>query len=200
MRTTATREEVRTAILDAAEALIARYGYRKMAVDDIAQEARIGKGTVYLHFASKEEVALGTVDRIADRVLDRLETAGASEAPAPVRLREMLVARVMVRLDSVRDYSASIDELLKDLRPAVIARREGYFAAEAGLIGRVIMQGVRCGTLAPCEPLTTAGLLILATNSLLPANLSARDLGEREEVLARAEAVADLVLRGLLPR
>jgi len=53
MRTTLAPADVRDAILDAAERLLARYGYRKMTMDDLASEAGIGKGTTYLHFPSK---------------------------------------------------------------------------------------------------------------------------------------------------
>lgn len=200
MRTTATRTEVREAILDAAEALIGRYGYRKMTVDDVAQEARIGKGTVYLHFSSKEEVALSTIDRIVDRVLERLEGIAVSEGAPEARLREMLVARVMIRFDSVRHYSESIDELFRALRPAVLARRDRYFGTEARQFARVVEEGVRSGTFGPCEPLAAGELLVLATNSLLPSSLSTRELGERDDVLSRVEGLADLLLRGLLRR
>ena len=50
--------ELRDVILDAMERLLARYGYKKTTMDDLAREAGIGKGTTYLHFPSKEEVAL----------------------------------------------------------------------------------------------------------------------------------------------
>ena len=41
-------------ILDAAAQLIAHFGYDKTTVSDIAHEAGISKGAVYLHFESKE--------------------------------------------------------------------------------------------------------------------------------------------------
>ena len=43
-------------ILDAAANLIMRYGYDKTTVSDIAQEAGISKGAIYLHFSSKDEL------------------------------------------------------------------------------------------------------------------------------------------------
>lgn len=49
-----------TAILDAAEALLIRTGYRKVTVDEVAARARVGKGTVYLYWPSKVEL-FGTV-------------------------------------------------------------------------------------------------------------------------------------------
>lgn len=43
-------------ILDAAAALILRYGYNKTSLDDIAREAGVAKGTLYLHWRSREEL------------------------------------------------------------------------------------------------------------------------------------------------
>lgn len=43
-------------ILDAAAELLLRWGYRKITVEDIAREAGVGKGTVYLHWKTKQAV------------------------------------------------------------------------------------------------------------------------------------------------
>ena len=81
----------RDRILDAADRLLARFGYRKMTVDDLAHEAGIGKGTVYLFFRTKEEVALCCIDRMVDRLLERLEAIGAGRGSVEHRLRQMLL-------------------------------------------------------------------------------------------------------------
>jgi AcrR family transcriptional regulator len=47
-------EEREERILDAAANLIRHYGYDKTTVSDIAREAGISKGAIYLHFDSKE--------------------------------------------------------------------------------------------------------------------------------------------------
>ena len=64
MRATVMRTDIREAILDAVDRRLARLGYKKMTVEGLAEEAGIGKGTVYLHFPSKEEEVLSHVDRI----------------------------------------------------------------------------------------------------------------------------------------
>lgn len=43
-------------ILDAAETLVLHYGYDKTTISDIAQVAKVAKGTVYLHWKSKEDL------------------------------------------------------------------------------------------------------------------------------------------------
>lgn len=194
----ATKEDVREAILDATDTLLARYGYRKMTVEDIALEAGIGKGTIYLHFSSKEEVVLSHVDRIVDRLKIKMKTVANSEESATNRLREMLLLRVLFRFDSIQHYTQSLNDLLAGLRPGLLARRARYFNEEAEIFADVLRSGVETGEFRRVEPLTVAHAMLQATNGLLPYSLSTSELGEREHVKKKAEAVADLVLHGVV--
>ena len=197
---TAVREEVREAILDAADRLLARYGYRKMTVEDIAREAGIGKGSVYLHFPSKEEVVLSRVDRMVEQIKERLWAIARSDADPAIRLRLMLLTRVLYRFDSVQHYTQSLDDLLAALRPGLLARRVRYFDEEAQIFAEVLNEGRDIGEFEFGDALTTAYALLHATNSLLPYSLSTTELGEREEVKERTTQIADLVLHGLLSK
>jgi AcrR family transcriptional regulator len=190
----------RDLILDATERLLGRLGYQKTTMEDIAREAGIGKRTIYLHFASKEEVALSSIDRIVDRLKARLRAIAASDHAPAERIRLMLAERVLFRFDSVRDYYHSFDELFQSLRPAYMARRERYFAEEAALVAGVLDAGRAAGVFACEDPLATANTLLLATNALLPSGMSVRELGVREDVAARVDRISDLLLDGLRRR
>ena len=72
MRATVQTQEVRESILDATDKLPARYGFQKMTIDELAREVGIGKGGIYLHFKSKEEIALSHIDRIIERLCRNL--------------------------------------------------------------------------------------------------------------------------------
>ena len=48
------RQERAERILDAAAALIQRWGYNKTTIDDIAKQAGVAKGTIYLHWKTRE--------------------------------------------------------------------------------------------------------------------------------------------------
>lgn len=61
-------------ILDAAARLISRYGYDKTTVSDIAAEAGVSKGAIYLHYKSKEELFEALIFREGEKlVTDLLE-------------------------------------------------------------------------------------------------------------------------------
>ncbi len=199
MRKIAKREDIRDLILDAVDILLARYGYNKMTMEDVARQVRIGKGTIYLHFPSKEELILSHIDRIADRVVARLREISASSAPHSTRIHEMLEARVLIRFDSVSHYSESLSDLLSSIRTSLLSRRVGYFQTEAKEFEAVLREGARVGTLDCRDPKTAAEVLIQCTNSLLPFNLSARELGRKEELKAEVVRVADFLVKGLVP-
>src|SRR5262245_65870215 len=55
-------------ILDAGARLIERYGYDKTTVDEIAKEAGVSKGAIYLHFRSKEDLFEALLLRESERI------------------------------------------------------------------------------------------------------------------------------------
>lgn len=61
------------AILDAAEAVMGEEGLTALSINKVARKARIAKGTVYLYFASKEEIIGGLTIRARKSLLDYLQ-------------------------------------------------------------------------------------------------------------------------------
>jgi AcrR family transcriptional regulator len=200
MRSIATRDDIDDIILDTADLMLARWGYKKMTMDELAQEVGIGKGTIYLHFPSKEELVLSHIDRIVRRLKGKLTAIANSEKPPADRIREMLLTRVLFRFDSVQHYTGSLSELLSAIRPSLLARRERHFEEEAQIFADVIKEGRRLGALEADDAAGAARAMILATNSLLPYNLSTAELGKRKEIEKKAGQIADLVLMGLVRR
>jgi AcrR family transcriptional regulator len=59
-------------ILDAAAELLLRYGYARVTIDDVAQRAEVGKGTVYLHWRTREELFGAVLGRELAQALDEV--------------------------------------------------------------------------------------------------------------------------------
>jgi AcrR family transcriptional regulator len=186
----------RPALLDAAERLLMRYGYRRMTVDDLAREAKIGKGTVYLHFDSKEEVALAVVNLWSERVFDRLRVLAAEARPPAQRLLRMLDARVLGRFDQLGDAPESMHDMLAAIRPALLIQRERLLEVEAGIFAGVL-RGLASGA-RPSEPvlLRTARALLTGTNWLLPYYQDPSQRSARTDVQRRTRDVAALLVSG----
>jgi AcrR family transcriptional regulator len=59
------RKERAEHILDVAADLLLRFGYRRVTIDDVASQADIGKGTVYLHWRTREDLFRAVFEREA---------------------------------------------------------------------------------------------------------------------------------------
>ncbi len=66
-------------ILDAATTLLVRWGYRKTTIDDVAREAGVGKGTIYLHWKDKNELFRAAIWREQQRYSEEMQRRIAAD-------------------------------------------------------------------------------------------------------------------------
>ncbi|GCF11451.1 TetR/AcrR family transcriptional regulator [Dictyobacter arantiisoli] len=66
-------------ILDVASDLLQRWGYKKTTIDDIARQAGVAKGTIYLHWKTKEDLFLALLVREKIAEGQEVEKALANE-------------------------------------------------------------------------------------------------------------------------
>lgn len=189
----ATQPTTRDVILDAADRIMSRWGFRKMTMDDLAREAGVSRRTIYVYFRGKEDVGLSSIGRVVEQVYEELEKLLRSDHDPETKLRTMLVRRVMGRIEQISDYYHSLDELFEAVRPAYMSRRRKMFEREIDIIARAISQG----DFPVQNPKATAETMLLATNAFLPYSLSVRELGDPATIETRLSAMVDLLLRGL---
>lgn len=99
------------AILAAAQDLFSRYGFRRTSIDEIASQAGIAKGTVYLYFPNKQAVFRAVAERVAERVLASAQAAYDGQDAVAPRLLAMLEAK-LVHLYEVVHASPHARELI----------------------------------------------------------------------------------------
>jgi AcrR family transcriptional regulator len=66
-------------ILNAATTLLVRWGYRKTTIDDVAREAGVGKGTIYLHWKDKNELFRAAIWREQQRYSEEMQRRIAAD-------------------------------------------------------------------------------------------------------------------------
>jgi len=193
------RKHRRESILDAADRLLARLGAPKTTVDDLAREAGISRRTVYVHFASRQEILRSSSERALERVLAELRSIAAAQDPPESRLRRLLLARILLRFD-VPGHRRGPDERLAEAWVAWLERRERWFHSEARILADVLEEGRRAGAFEYPNALAAARTLVVATNSLLPPAVRTDEPGHREGIERDARRVIELLLHGLLRR
>lgn len=79
-------EKKRALITATAARLFATRPYHKVRLDDIAAEAKIGKGTLYVYFDNKEDLYFSLIyegfSQLIDRLREQIEPPAGSDAPA----------------------------------------------------------------------------------------------------------------------
>jgi len=188
----------RDQILDATERIMARFGFRKMTMEDIAKEARVGRRTIYIYFRNKEDVALSSIGRVVEGTQSRMRDVLSRCDLDPVeKLRLILVERVMSRVHAVAEYHESLDEIFELVRPAYIERRRQYFATEQDLVSQALEAGIEAKSMQIAHPMQTAAILLQATNAYLPYSLSVKELGEPAQIEKNLGKMIDLLIRGI---
>lgn len=136
------REE---AILDATNRLLATKGYELMAMDDIAAEVGIAKGSLYRHFESKEALGAAVMVRLLNRTREALEVL-----PASLSATEKLEALLRWTLnDRLAGGVPHLPSTSQSLRESLMAN-SAYVAQVMGLsemIGALITQARADGKL-----------------------------------------------------
>ena len=184
------RDQRRDAILCAAERLLAHYGYDKTTVADIAREANVGVGSVYLEFPSKGAI----VAELSLRRYATLLEAMAEAAEAQNTLAASLEALFDERRLGFRRINAEGQhggDLLSCRCAAVHEVRRRFRDDELALLKRVVGDS---GPEAP-SPGDLAALLLKLHDTLC---LEVTDL-EANESLAQWRLALALIMRGVIP-
>jgi TetR/AcrR family fatty acid metabolism transcriptional regulator len=134
----------RELILRAATRVFARNGYFNSKVADIAREANVADGTVYLYFKSKEEILHSIFDQnmaeaiAAGRVLiEKLRDPGE-------KLRRIAMLH-LERLGADRDLAVVFQVELRGSTKFMQQFSAAGFAAYLGLLRQTIEEGQRAG-------------------------------------------------------
>ena len=88
------RQERESLILQVAEEVLLEKGYQETSIDEIAARVGIAKGTVYLHFASKEDLVIALFAQDLEKFQQLVGSTVASELTARAKM-EAIEAVVM---------------------------------------------------------------------------------------------------------
>jgi TetR/AcrR family fatty acid metabolism transcriptional regulator len=186
------------AILDAARAVFSREGYAASSVDDVAAEAGIAKGTVYLYFKSKEEMYLAALFRDI-REFGRRARAEMEREPS---LRGKFEAFLRVRVEYCRAHEDFLRIYLTEYSSMCAATTIGKQMRRLQRdnlrhLAGIIEAAVRRKEIRPVAPGALAAKLFDIARGLVERQL----LGWKEfQVRNEVEFATDLLWQGIANR
>jgi AcrR family transcriptional regulator len=183
----------RAQILAGASRVFATRIYHLVTMDEIARVARVGKGTLYRYFPSKEDLYLAIVDEAFGLLIDRLESeraAAVAPTTALCRMIDAIVDTFAHHLPSFRLLHRGEGRLFLRKKQVIRARR----AHIARLLAEVLDRGVEAGAFRKVDRVLAPSMLI--------GMVWGTTLNHAEDTPAEvlAPRVSDLCLHGLLQR
>lgn len=193
-RVPAARADKREAILRAAIAVFARRGFFGAQVADIAREAGVAAGTVYLYFRSKDDLLVSVFERVMREAIDEGRAALEGVDDPVERLRR--IARVhLERMGRDRDVAIVVQVELRQSTKFMEQFSSMQLREYLGVIRDVIADGQARGAFRPGLSPTIAAKVLFGALDEMATNwvLSRR----RYALAADADAVVDIFINGV---
>ncbi len=189
----------RDQILDAAMACLHDKGFARTTMSDVAKQAAIGRGTVYWHFPSKDELFLAVVHRETEKVTAQLEPMLAMPMPAADKL-ELMITATFEMYAGVPHLFRAFMSILTGAGDELEQRLEGELAEiyrqYNGVVSQLLEEGKAQGSVRPelDSPITAASIVVLLDALFLQIHFGLID----NDPPRLAAAVGDFIKRGCL--
>ncbi len=188
------RQATRRRIIREAAGEFARLGFDQANINVIAEQARIGKGTIYLYFENKRELFLSMLRSIAQEQLAVIRSALAAEGTIQQRLERLFLAFAHLaeeESDSFNVYMSTLYGVNRIFQSEATMLLRDYVA----VIALMLEQSQRRGEIH-CHNIEATALMVLSlTESYV---LSANVMGQSKRTIAQhAKYTADLILHGI---
>jgi AcrR family transcriptional regulator len=176
-------------IVDAAQRLFQRHGYRKVTMLDIAAEAGMSRPSLYASFANKEAIFAALLDDLAAQHAAR----AAAELAGMTRLREKLERLFAIWI--VEPFASVVDsengaELLANAASYAPAAAAALYARFEQQLCEVLEPEMPRQPILPAQDL--AHILMMATKGLKAATATLAELQRLTDgLIAMAVATAE---------
>jgi len=148
-------------IVDVAQRLFAKYGFKKTTIDEIAHSAHIAKGSIYYYFDSKEDIFRAVLDK-ENRLWSQKVREVINRASTPQeKLRAYLVTRMKYLSKLTNFYSALREEYLEHYSFVENIRKK-YFREEIEIVKAILKEGTE-KRVFQIEDLELMAFVIVAT-------------------------------------
>lgn len=171
---TSHRRAVRDATLDAAAALVAKHGLRSVTMSQIAEQAGIGRATLYKYFPDVESILTAWHERQVSAHLKHLHALGAQDESPRERLGAVLEAYALIQYELRLAHATELATHLHQGEQVASARRHLQ-----EFLRDLLAEGAKAGELrddVPPDELAAYCLHALSAASTLPSKTAVRRL------------------------
>jgi AcrR family transcriptional regulator len=184
-------EETKRLILAAARKSFVGQGFAQASMRDIAQEAGVSVGCLYVHFRNKEELYKTLQREWMDR-LAKDTSAALVSCRGPV---EAIAAFISTSIEFAGRHRETIHLLGREIGISFgDESKRQFFRERRRLVADIIDQGIAAGSFSPCDSGEAAKVIFNMLRGFIFSMVI------DEEALFSPEGCIDLVLNGLTRR
>jgi len=197
------KERRRQQIMVAAKRVFSEKGFSKATMEDIAQEAELSPGTLYLYFKNKEELYASLSLRILQYLLLRIEHVNSMKPAGP---DEKLKALMEVMYDVyefdpliiINMFHLQSSDTLKNLSPQLLEEIKDLTGKSMGSIAQILKDGVSQKLFIECHPVALADTLWSLFSGVILWMTSKKLVSDGKDQLKETLEVAfDVFYKGL---
>ena len=192
------REDREQQILEAAMTVFAREGFHEARMEDIAKQSRLGKGTLYLYFKSKDAIIGALLRYFFNVELRRLRALEAGEGSVAEQILAYTrhIAADAERMSAVSSLAYEFYAVAgrdKTMRQFL----EQHFSEYEVALARVVRRGVDAGEFRPVDADQIALTLLAVMEGLNLLNLAApKEVSLRTQAEASVRLILDAIRAG----
>ncbi len=193
----------RQQITIAAKRVFSLKGFSRATMEDIAKEAELSPGTLYLYFKNKEELYASLSLRILQYLLMRVEHIHKeTDLDIPGKTDALKNAMFDVYdfdpLIIINMFHLQSSDTLKNLSPELLAEIKELSRKSLGAIAAVFDEGIKEGLYIDKHPVALADIFWALFSGVVLWNTSKKIIDEEKDYLKDTLEIAfDLFIRGL---
>jgi AcrR family transcriptional regulator len=197
------KERRRQQIMVAAKRVFSDKGFNKATMEDIAQEAELSPGTLYLYFKNKEELYASLSLRILQYLLIRVEHVNDEKDSGPVEKLDALTEAMydVYEFDPliiINMFHLQSSETLKNLSPELMAEIKALSHKSLSAISKIFQEGVDQGLFIDRHPVALSDTFWALFSGIVLWLTSKRIIDEEKDYLKDTLDIAfEIFRRGL---
>ncbi len=131
-------------IINAATKIFAKKGFFQAKVSEIAKEAKVADGTIYLYFENKDSILISLFEEQMKRVLDDMREEISKETDAVKKIEKFALNHLKL-IEQNKDVAEIIQVELRQSSKFMKEYKNEKFAEYLNLIGDIIQEGQKKG-------------------------------------------------------
>ena len=199
------KERRRQQIIVAAKRVFSEKGFNKATMEDIAHEAELSPGTLYLYFKNKEELYASLSLRILQYLHIRVEHVNKEELAPEQKMDALVEAMYDVYafdpLILINMFHLQSSETLKNLSPKLMSEIEELSRKSIGAIALIFEEGINSGLFIDRHPVAMADIFWALFSGVILWTTSKKIFNQKKDYLKDTLKIAfEVFSRGIEKR